>query len=69
MYPEKDHILRGSGKAGSGARGGGGDRQKTGKVDFSNLTAEQMRDPKIREEAKRRVSRAGGIVMGEAFER
>lgn len=65
--PEKDHIIRGSGRAGSGARGGGGGRSDT--VDFSHLTAEQMRDPKIIEEAKRRTARAGGIVQGEAWER
>jgi hypothetical protein len=66
-HPDKDHILRGSGKAGAGSRGGGDG--KHGKVDFSNLTREQMQDPKIREEAKRRTAAAGGIVQGEAWER
>lgn len=65
--PDKDHILRGSGKAGSGARGGAGGKGTT--VDYSNLTAEQMRDPAIRAEAKRRTAAAGGIVMGDAWER
>lgn len=67
-HPDKDHILRGSGKAGSGARGGAGGG-KEGTVDFSHLTPAQMRDPKIIEEAKRRTARAGGIVSGEAWER
>jgi hypothetical protein len=67
-HPEKDHILRGSGKAGSGARGGGGG--SNGKaIDFSNLTQEQMRDPAVIAESKRRTAAAGGIVMGDAWER
>jgi hypothetical protein len=66
-HPDKDHILRGSGKTGSGARGGSGG--KGGKVDFANLTAEQMQDPEIIAEAKRRTAAAGGIVMGSAFDR
>lgn len=64
--PTKDRILRGSGKAGSGSSGGGGD--KSDKVDFSNLTPEQMRDPKIIAQAKQRQSEAGGIMMGTAFD-
>lgn len=67
QHPDKDHILRGSGKAGSGARGGSGDRSKH--VDFHNLTPEQMRDPAIIEQAKRRTAAAGGIVYGDAWER
>lgn len=67
-HPEKDHILRGSGKAGSGARGGGEGRRGD-PIDYSNLTAEQMQDPKIRDEAKRRTASAGGIVHGEAWDR
>lgn len=67
-HPDKDHILRGSGKAGSGARGGGEGRGG-GQIDMSNLTREQMRDPKVIEAAKRRTAAAGGIVQGEAWER
>jgi hypothetical protein len=66
-HPEKDHILRGSGKAGSGARGGAGGG-KGNSVDYGNLTPEQMRDPAIIAEAKRRTAAAGGIVMGTAWD-
>lgn len=67
-HPDKDHILRGSGKAGSGARGGGGSG-KRGEIDFNHLTPEQMRDPEVIEANKRRLAAAGGIVSGEAWER
>lgn len=66
--PNKDRILRGSGKAGSGARGGA-DGRRADDVDYRNLTPAQMRDPDIIAEAKRRTAEAGGIVMGTAFER
>lgn len=66
--PNKNNILRGSGKTGSG-NSGGGNGGSNDTVDFSNLTPTQMRDPKIIAEAKRRTAAAGGIVNGEAFER
>lgn len=65
--PNKDRILRGSGKAGSGSSGGG--HGSTDKVDFANLTAEQMQDPKIRAQAAARTAAAGGVVMGTAFDK
>jgi len=65
--PEKDRILRGSGKAGSGSSGGGG--PKPGEVDYAHLTQEQMRDPAIIAESKRRTAEHGGISMGANFER
>lgn len=65
--PDKDRILRGSGKAGSGSSGGG--HGSADKVDFANLSAEQMRDPKIIAQAKERTAAAGGVVMGTAFDR
>lgn len=66
-HPDKDHILRGSGRSGSGARGGGGGG-KGNNVDYSNLTPEQMRDPAVIAESKRRTAAAGGIVMGTAWD-
>lgn len=65
--PNKDRILRGSGKAGSGSSGGSGGG-KPGEVDFAHLTPEQMRDPKIIAQAKARTAAAGGISMGTAFD-
>lgn len=66
--PNKDRILRGSGKAGSGARGGSGGHG-TGQIDFTNLTPEQLRDPAVIEANKRRIASAGGMTMGSAWER
>lgn len=68
--PEKNRILRGSGKTGSGNSGGGGGNTNTDQIDWSKpLTAEQMRDPKVIDAHKRRQSEAGGIVQGEAWDR
>lgn len=66
MLPNKDRILRGSGKAGSGSHGGGtGNREQ---IDLRNLTPEQRRDPKVLA-ALRASLPAGGVVMGEAYNR
>jgi hypothetical protein len=65
--PEKDHILRGSGKAGSGARGDGvlGD---TTKIDLSRrITPEQARDPQVRKQLEE--IGGGGLQMGRGFSR
>lgn len=66
--PEKDHILRGSGKSGSGASGDSvlGDK---GKVDLSRstITREQARDPKVRKQLE--AVGGGGIQMGRGFNR
>lgn len=65
--PNKDRILRGSGKTGSGSSGGktGGDRDL--EFDVANLTPEQRRDPKVLAELKRRLPR-GGMVSGRAYD-
>lgn len=64
-HPGKDHILRGSGKAGSGARGDGVLDDKS-KVDLSRtLTREQLKDPKVREQLAS-VGK-GGLQVGRAF--
>lgn len=66
-HPGKDHILRGSGKAGSGARGDGVLDDKS-KVDLSrSITREQARDPKVK--AQLESVGAGGLQMGRGFSR
>lgn len=65
--PEKDHILRGSGKSGSGARGEGVLDDK-GNVDLSKpLTPEQARDPKVR--AQLETIGGSGLQMGRGFKK
>lgn len=64
QLPNKDRILRGSGKTGSGSSGGASGSQSP--IDVRNLTAEQRRDPKVL--AQIRASQPkGGIVFGEAY--
>lgn len=60
--PDKNRILRGSGKAGSGSSGGAGN--PSGQVDLTHPTDEQLRDPKVRAAVKRRQEVAGGIQIG-----
>lgn len=61
---DKDRILRGSGKTGSGSSGGAtGDPKK---VDLANLTPEQRKDPEILKQIKASLPK-GGVVMGEAY--
>jgi len=64
LLPNRDRILRGSGKTGSGSSGGASGSREP--IDFRNLTPAQRRDPKIL--AQLRAQRPeGGIVMGEAY--
>jgi hypothetical protein len=65
VLPDKDHILRGSQKAGSGASGGSD--YQPGELDLDHLTDEQLRDPKVRQELHDRSAKAGGVQMGRAF--
>ena len=64
QLPNKDRILRGSGKTGSGSSGGStGSHQP---VDLRNLTPDKLRDPKVIE-ALKAARPASGIRMGSAF--
>jgi len=65
--PNKDRILRGSGKAGSGNSGGvSGAPQHQGFIDASTLTPEQARDPNIIKRLQAQV-RKGGQISGRAY--
>lgn len=65
LLPDKDQILRGSQKAGSGSSGGSNDGP--GDIDLDHLTDAQLRDPKVRRALRDRSANAGGIQMGRAF--
>jgi hypothetical protein len=66
QLPNKDRILRGSGKTGSGSSGGSSGGREA--IDLRNLTPEQRRDPKVL--AMLRASQPrGSLVMGEAYQR
>jgi hypothetical protein len=66
--PNKDRILRGSGKTGSGSSGGSGGHGN-GDIDTSRLRPSDFQDPKVREAVKREHAQAGGMVMGRAWEK
>jgi len=64
QLPNKDRILRGSGKTGSGSSGGvTGSRE----LDLRNLTPAQRRDPQILAALRASIPN-GGVVMGNAYE-
>jgi len=65
--PNRDRILRGSGKTGSGSSGGS--NRGADQIDLTRLTADSFRDPKVREALKRRAANAGGLQIGPAFDR
>ncbi len=67
LLPNKDRILRGSGKSGSGNSGGA--NFVNGQVDLNRLTPADFRDPKIRAAVKQRTAAAGGLQFGPAWDR
>lgn len=65
--PNKDRILRGSGKTGSGNSGGHGSGH--GGPDLDNLKSSDFVDPKVRTAVRAKHDNAGGIKSGAAFKR
>lgn len=66
--PNKDRILRGSGKTGSGNSGGHGSGHHDKALDTPK-TAKDFNDPKVREAVKQKHNAAGGIQSGAVFDR
>jgi hypothetical protein len=65
-HPDRDSLLRGSGKVGSNSAGGAnGGREAP--LDAANLTPEQRRDPKVLAQLRASLPR-GGMVSGRAYE-
>jgi len=63
--PNRDRILRGSGKTGSG--NSGGSNRAADQIDLSrSLTPDQRKDPKVLAALRASLPR-GGVVMGEAY--
>lgn len=65
QLPNKDRILRGSGKTGSG-NSGGVTSVASGYIDASTLTPEQARDPNVIKRLQAQVRR-GGQISGRAY--
>ncbi len=66
QLPNKDRILRGSGKTGSGSSGGVTGGSSSGFIDASTLTPEQARDPNVIKRLQAQVRR-GGQISGRAY--
>lgn len=66
--PNKDNILRGSGKAGSGSSGGA-DKGDNGQIDTRHLKSQDFSDEKVRTAVKQEHAAAGGMVIGAAFQK
>jgi hypothetical protein len=64
--PDKDRILRGSGKTGSGSSGGANTGPSQGPLDATTLTPAQLRDPAILKQL-RDEQPSGGISFGRAW--
>jgi hypothetical protein len=64
QLPNKDRILRGSGKTGSGSSGGSTGSSQP--VDLRNLTAAQLKDPRVLD-ALKALGGTTGIQMGTSF--
>jgi hypothetical protein len=67
LLPNKDRILRGSGKSGSGSSGGASG--STGQLDLTRLTPADFRKPEVREALRQRQANAGGLQIGPAWDR
>lgn len=65
--PNKDHVLRGSGKTGSGSSGGSSTAREA--IDTNQLRSSDFRDPKVREAVRRQQAEAGGLQIGPGFDR
>lgn len=68
QLPNKDRLLRGSGKTGSGSSGGS-TSTTTGVIDTRRLKPGDFNDPKVREAVRRQQDAAGGLQMGRAFDK
>ena len=66
-HPQREHLLRGSGKVGANSSGGGGGPLDG--LDITKLRPDQFQDPKVREALREQQSKAGGLQVGPAFDR
>lgn len=66
-HPDKDHLLRGSGKVGSGSPGGtqGG----AGALDLTRLKPADFKNPQVAAALRLRHAQAGGLQIGSNFDR
>lgn len=66
-HPQRDSILRGSGK--SGPQSPGGSHGAGGSIDTSRLKQSDFSDPKVRDAVRDNLATAGGLQIAPAFDR
>lgn len=66
-HPDRDHLLRGSGKVGSGSPGGG--HGSGHQIDLNRLKPSDFHNPKVREALRQQSEGAGGLVVAPALRR
>lgn len=65
QLPNKDRILRGSGKTGSGSSGGSRTTEGHMDVDIRRaMSPAELRDPKVRAALRQQAAQAGGLQVG-----
>lgn len=70
QLPNKDRILRGSGKTGSGSSGGSSKADAGRDVDVRRqMTAAELRDPAVRAKLKEQMASAGGLQVASGLNR
>lgn len=67
--PNKDAVLRGSGKTGSGSSGGAGGGGTGQPLSLANLKPADLQDPNKRAEINKMMNAAGGLQIGSAFDK
>ena len=65
-HPQKDDLLRHSGKVGSGSLGG--TNTGSGGIDLTRLRPSDFRDPKVAQALRDRHANAGGMQIGTHFD-
>jgi len=66
--PNREKLLKGSGKAGSGSPGGTS-TAPSGPIDWSRMTSHDFADPKVRAAWKAKAAKAGGLQIGTAWDK
>lgn len=66
-HPQREAILRGSGKVGAGSLGGS--HGTSGDIDVTRLKQKDFEDPKVRDAVRNKLSSSGGLQIGPGFDR
>lgn len=65
-HPQKNHLLRGSGKVGSGSAGGANGGKD---IDLGHLRSADFKDPAVREKVREQLRSPGGLNIAPGYDR